>query len=204
MTHTLLRALIVTLMFFRVAPAVAQQDETGFYVGVSIGLGTSAMICEGDNIQQADCLDNGVGGKALLGYAFAPAIAAEVGVRRQTGLTRTAAIALAPRVTVNFADTFENESVMLSVLLKAPNQGNLKPFGRIGVHQFVTRRQTADPSATHFGQNGSAIFLGAGVGYSLENRNVGLRAEWERFPLPYAEWHEDDLDLLSLGVVYGF
>ena len=154
----------VTLMFFRVAPAVAQQDETGFYVGVSIGLGTSAMICEGDNIQQADCLDNGVGGKALLGYAFAPAITAEVGVRRQTGLTRTAAIALAPLVTVNYAD----------------------------------------PSATHFGQNGSAIFLGAGVGYSLENRNVELRAEWERFPLPYAEWHEDDLDLLSLGVVYGF
>lgn len=44
---------------------------------------------------------------------------------------------------------------------------------------------------------------GLGAGYAI-NRNVGLRAEWERVRVEYSGGAKEDADLLSVGVTYRF
>jgi OmpA-OmpF porin, OOP family len=72
-------------------------------------------------------------------------------------------------------------------------------FGKIGL--FIWESEASDTTGGLPFSNqadGTDISFGLGVGYSF-TRNLGLRAEWERFKLD-----DVDADLISLGVVWRF
>ena len=197
-----------TLSFTLVAVAamseapVAQEDDSGLYLGASLGVGSSAELCGSDDVYQSDCIDTASGGKVYAGYAFGRTVAAELGLRRNGEVSSTSVHPLIPDLRIQ--DTFENEGTMLSAVVYARPQSNLRPFARLGFHRFRTLRDTADATASTFGQDGGSIFYGLGLRYGSEADDVSFRAEWEVFPLPYEDWPEDELSLLSVGVVYRF
>jgi OmpA-OmpF porin, OOP family len=72
-------------------------------------------------------------------------------------------------------------------------------FGKIGlfIWEWTASDTTAGlPFSTK--DDGTDISFGLGVGYNF-TRNLGVRAEWERFKLD-----DVDADLLSIGIVWGF
>jgi OOP family OmpA-OmpF porin len=72
-------------------------------------------------------------------------------------------------------------------------------FGKIGL--FIWEAEASDVTGgVPFSEkdDGTDISFGLGVGYNF-TRNLGVRAEWERFKLDDA-----DADLLSIGIVWRF
>jgi len=80
-------------------------------------------------------------------------------------------------------------------------------FGKVGVANLkselsVTVLGVTDSTSTRH----TDVFYGVGAGYNF-TKNFGVRAEWERFRIKYSDGVEefkDNVDLLSVGVVYRF
>lgn len=72
-------------------------------------------------------------------------------------------------------------------------------FGKIGLFVWEAKASDTTAGAPFSAKNdGNDVSFGLGVGYNF-TRNLGVRAEWERFKLDDA-----DADLLSIGIVWKF
>jgi OOP family OmpA-OmpF porin len=73
-------------------------------------------------------------------------------------------------------------------------------FGKVGlfIWEAEANDQTAGIGAFSAKEDGTDISFGLGVGYHF-TRNLGVRAEWERFSTDDA-----DADLISIGLVWRF
>jgi OOP family OmpA-OmpF porin len=72
-------------------------------------------------------------------------------------------------------------------------------FGKIGLFLWDVKASDTTGGAPFSDKaDGTDISFGLGVGYNF-SRNLGVRAEWERFELD-----DTDADLLSIGIVWRF
>ncbi|MGH8692495.1 MAG: outer membrane beta-barrel protein [Burkholderiales bacterium] len=95
--------------------------------------------------------------------------------------------------------TVEVTGLNVAALGSYPVTPEFSVFGKIGL--FVWESNASDTTGGLPFSNtadGTDLSFGIGVGYSF-TRNLGVRAEWERFKLDNV-----DADLLSIGLVYKF
>jgi OOP family OmpA-OmpF porin len=75
-------------------------------------------------------------------------------------------------------------------------------YGKLGLYRAESDGSTNTGfSASH---TNTALTFGAGGRYDF-NRNFGLRVEWQRYSdVGGGEFEEDDIDMLSVGVIWKF
>jgi OOP family OmpA-OmpF porin len=166
---------------------IASHASAGGYVGGSIGQASVDLCNEARAIGATRCDDEDTGFKLIGGYNFTDNFAVEGSYAdfgsvsaRATGLHVRAdatALAIAGKGTVALSDA-------LSVFAKAG---------------FA--RWDADVSVTGIGgddDSGTDLLYGVGGEYSFSER-LAIRGEWER-----TDADGDDIDLLSIGLIYSF
>jgi OOP family OmpA-OmpF porin len=168
-------------------------QETGFYVGGSIGQAKAKDLCDAPApFVVTSCDEKATGWKAFAGYRFHRHFAIE-GTYIGTDHFSVGATFLGVPVSVK-ADA---QSLGIAALGIAPIGDRFSLFGKLGI-----LRTEAEAAASVLGQRrtlgdkGTGAHYGVGAIYHL-TRNWGLRGEWERA-------RKGDFDLLTIGVQYGF
>lgn len=198
---SLVSALAVLGMTMIAAPAAIAADmaagDAGWYAGFSAGrtdFGVSDSDLAGVGfVGSVD--DDDTGWKVYGGYQFTKNWGVEFGWV-DLGEVDAKGTVLGVPVTVKA----EVDGWTLSGVGTLPFTNNFSGFAKLGII-----RADVDAKASGGGVTGSADdtstewTAGLGVKYDF-TRNVGLRAEWERFN----DLGGDDADLLSIGVVFKF
>lgn len=164
-------------------PSVAadRTDRSGFYAGG--GLGQSSVETDGLD-------DDDTAWKVFAGYRVTAApmldLAVEGGYRDFGN----------PEQTVNGQKTeYEANGVDLYGVAIAP-VGAVDLFGKVGGIWYEQERTVSGVKV----EDDDETDLAYGVGVGTEFRNVGVRAEWERFDLNGT----DDVDMYSLNAYWRF
>ena len=159
-------------------PAAAQYRDrspalSSAYVGANIGQSKFRNACNGFT----GCDDKDTAFKLFGGYQFTPNIAAELGY---TDLGKIGGI----NVKGNAWD--------LSAVGMWPLASQISLLGRLGAYHGELKDGGSDT------KNGLTFGLGAQYDF---NRNIGVRAEWQRFNNMSSNV---DVDVLSVGALYRF
>lgn len=168
-------------------PAAAQMRSPSLssaYVGANIGQSKFKDACTG----VSDCDNKDTAFKLFGGYQFTPNIAAELGY---TDLGKAKA----------GGESLEGTAWELSAIGMWPLASQFSLLGRLGGYH-------GELKATGLGASDSktknGLTWGLGAQYDL-SRNVGLRAEWQRFNnMGGDNIVETHVDVLSLGALYRF
>lgn len=173
------------------APAAAQDQYRGFYVGGSVGMVQYKDTC--DDMQAlgaTSCDREDAGFRFFAGYSFSRYFALE-GAYVNLGNTAAAAPG-----TVFDADT---HGVDLTTVLTVPLFDRLSAFGKIGLYRL---RTTIESTGGRSGETDSGFTYGLGVGYDLGR--FGIRFEWTRYDNIRAIAGEDSADVASVGALFRF
>jgi|SRR6266850_4337429 len=173
------------------APASAQMSLSSAYIGGSLGQSKFKVDCGG--VTTCDTKDTAF--RIFGGYQVNRNFAAELG--------------WAKLGKAHFADSggsadLEASAFDLSALGAFPLGSQFSVFGRLG---FYLSKAEFSGDATG-SKNSNGITWGFGGQFDL-NRNLGLRAEWQRYNKVKAQESggtEDkgDIDALSIGVLWRF
>jgi OOP family OmpA-OmpF porin len=178
------------------------------YVGASIGQSDYKVDCTG--LTTCDTKDTGY--KLFGGYMFTRNLGVEAGWVDLGKVKATADLMIAPPVedvasiVVSGAGELKASGPFLAGIAVAPI-GSGSVFGKVGLANLkselsVTAGGVTDSTSTRH----TDVFYGVGAGYNF-TKNLAVRAEWERFRIKYSDGVEefkDNVDLLSVGVVYRF
>ncbi len=190
------------------ATALSSAALAQGYVGASIGQSDFDVDCTG--LTTCDTKDTGY--KLFGGHMFTPYLGVEGGWVDLGKVKATLDIVGPPPVedisAIVFTGSAELKSsgLFLAGIAAAPI-GNGSVFGKIGLANLkseftVTALGVSDSTSTRH----TDVFYGIGAGYNF-TKNFGVRAEWERFRIKYSDGideFKDDVDLLSVGVIYRF
>jgi OOP family OmpA-OmpF porin len=194
-----IRLASILLLALLAAPALAQ--ESGPYIGASLGQAEHGDTCEGANLS---CDEKDSAWKIYGGYQFNRFVAVEFGY---ADLGRSAAGANVGGIVVN--PTFEVTAFELSGIGFLPLLDRLALFMRLGVYRAETE---LGGTGTAFGitvpisgkESNSDLTFGLGIQYGI-TRNIGLRGEWQQYmKVGGADTGESDIDVLSLAVMFRF
>lgn len=167
-------------------PAAAQMSMNAAYIGGQLGQSKFGGDCGAPNCDTKDTSFRFFGG-----YQFTPNIAAELGY---TDLGKVKA-----DVPGLGSGEVKGTAWDLSGVFSWPIQ-QFGVFGRLGV-----ARVEAKPGGIFVGDSTSKTGLTWGLGGSYDiNRNVGLRLEFQRFRVDSGGGDTNDVDNLSIGVLYRF
>jgi len=166
-----------------VSAAQAVEPVLGPYIGVS---GTQARF-DKDAFDIDDVDDEDTGWKGIAGYRFAPFFGAELSY-------------------VDFGETDAPEDViggpfranakaLTAFGLGIVPVGPVELFGKLGGSRVKSRGRIG---GADFSEADTKLAYGAGVQLAL--RNVGLRAEWEKFDTDTI----GNLKVVSVGITYTF
>lgn len=177
--------------FTAAAPAAAQ--DSGVYLGASLGAGTARTTCNGIT---GTCDDSDTGYKLFGGYQVNRNFAWEAGYAYLGDVTATGTDALG--TPVSFEKT--NKALDFSGIVTLPVNDRFAVFGRLGIYRSqVERRGTSSGSA-----HNASFTWGAGLRFDL-GRAFAVRAEWQNYPdIGNDSIGKDDIDLLTLGLVMRF
>ena len=159
------------------APAAAQ--DTGFYVGASLGAAKAKQICG----NAANCDPDETAIKGLVGYQLHRNLAVEGGYqyfgmfsRDSRGLSASALDAVA--------------------VGSWPVMNQLAVYGKAGVY-------FADMKSKPLGEQNSGLTYGLGAEYAL-SPTIGLRGEWQRYDNVGGGdlGFKTDIDVLSAAIVW--
>lgn len=90
----------------------------------------------------------------------------------------------------------------IAALGSFPINEQFSVFGKIGLFIWDVEASDVTGGVPFSAKNdGTDISFGLGVGYNF-TRNLGVRAEWERFKVELAD--KADADLISIGIVWRF
>lgn len=171
-------------------PAAAQMSNA--YIGGSIGQSKYNVDCP----SPLSCDDKDTAFRLFGGYEFNRNIAAEIGY---------ADMGKAKLTGPGGSDELAATAFDLSAILKWPFAGGFNVFGRLGVYAGKLELSGVDTGS----KNSTNLTYGLGGGYDF-NKNLGLRAEWQRYSKMKlrndATGVEDDgdVDALSIGVLWRF
>jgi opacity protein-like surface antigen len=166
-----------------VSAVQAAEPVLGPYIGVS---GTQSRF-DTDRFDIDDIDDEDTGWKGIAGYRFAPFFAAETAY-------------------VDFGETDAPEDViggpfranakaLTAFGLGIVPLGPVELFGKLGASRVKSRGRIG---GSDFSDADTKLAYGAGVQLAL--RNVGLRAEWEKFDTQTL----GNLKVVSVGLTYTF
>ena len=173
-------------------PAAAQTSGSSAYIGGSFGQSKYGIDCGG-----LTCDDKDAAFRLFGGYQFTRNIAAELGY---------ADLGKAKVTGPGGSDELAATAWDLSGVFMWPftNTG-FNVFGRLGLYygkMSLSGLDTGDKSTTN-------LTYGLGGGYDF-NKNLGLRAEWQRYSKMKARndktgaEDDGDVDSLSIGVLWRF
>ena len=175
-------------------PAAAQ--ETGLYVGGSIGYAQYKDIC--DAVSPAvTCDDNDTAWRAFGGYQFNRHFALEFGF---ANLGESSGSGAPGSFSVEAKEAFD-----LSGVFNMPVATSLALLLRIGAHRTRTTidEQLQGFGTVHEAKTGSSFTYGLGAEYALGK--VGVRAEWMRYDnIDSGQRGETDVDVFSVGALFRF
>jgi opacity protein-like surface antigen len=177
------------------SPAIA-QDVSGIYLGASGGYAWHKDACKN---QPIPCGSTDPAVRLFAGYRFNSAVSLE-GAYAHLGEVEGAGT-----VPAGDARLFRQvNSWDASGVFAVPIAGRLNGLGKLGVYRARTKRDfTVAGAAEHFGGTNSGFTYGAGLGYDLGR--IGVRAEWQRWEnVGTSSTGEDDVDVLSLGLLFRF
>ena len=189
----MLRIILLAVASLVAAPAAAQ----GFYVGAHFGEATYKGSC--DDVSTCDNSDTAW--RVLGGYQFNQNFAIEAGYadlgeisgRDNTGFGTGTATAQATAM-----------DVVAVVMLPLANRFGL--YGKAGIYRAEVDTHVSLPGlgSDSASESNNGFTFGAGVSFSLA-QNIALRGEWQRYrEVGGDETGEDDIDVLSVGVVFRF
>lgn len=188
----MVRAIVLASAAVFAAPAFAQ----GFYVGGHVGQASYADTCDEISGPGITCDDSDTGFKILGGYEFTPHLAVEVAY---TDLGEVSA--RGP------GGTFSAEATAFEVVgvgtLPLGNRFSL--YGKAGIYRgdVDARLDTVLLTGSASDSNTDLTF-GAGVRFDL-TKQASLRVEWQRYAsVGGDDTGEDDIDFLSVGVIFQF
>lgn len=179
--------LFLALIF---ASALAQAQDSGLYLGASLGTSKLKEWCTGETptIRFTACEDSDTSWKLLGGYRFNRYVAAEaayVNWGEVTASTNTGAQVAA-----------KQRSYGLAAVGTLPLGERFELFGKAGflMTEQDTRRITPSPSTVN--RDETELHYGLGARF-LFTRNWAARAEWENT-------EKLKVEMLSIGVEYRF
>ena len=179
----------------------AWSQEAGFYVGGAVGQAEHKDACEGANIS---CDEKDSAWKIFGGYQINRNLAVELGY---ADLGESAASGTVGAITVDAR--FEVTVFELSAVGMLPIMDRLSLFGRAGLYRSDvelsgTGRLGATTVPVSSSDDNIDFTFGLGVRYDV-TRNIGVRAEWQRYlGVGGDDTGESDIDLLSIGVLFRF
>lgn len=188
----MLRFVLVSIAALAAAPAFAQ----GLYVGGHFGQVRYANTCDEIGGSGVTCDDSDTGFRVLGGYQFTPHVAAEVAY---TDLGELSASGPGGTASVEVS-AFEVVAVATM-----PVAERFSLYGKAGVYRGeVDVRIDTVLLTDSASESNTDLTFGAGVRFDF-TQQASLRVEWQRYPdLGGDETGEDDVDFLSLGVLFRF
>lgn len=94
--------------------------------------------------------------------------------------------------------TVEADGFHASLVGSLPTTNQFSFTGRVGLFRWDAGGVCSGAFSASGSDSGTDLTFGVGMRYDM-TKTVGLRAEWDRFDVD-----EDDVDMLSLGVVFQF
>jgi OOP family OmpA-OmpF porin len=184
-------------------PAAAQSSLSGFYVGAGVGQSKAKDWCGGGGFDSCD--DKKTAWKVFGGYQISPNIAVEAGYAK---LGKFTASFTDPTLGL-LTDEAKVSAWEASALAGLPLAGGLSIFGRLGIYRGTVRESTN--FAGDFSHDNNDFTYGAGLGFDV-TRNVGVRAEWQRYnkmgggdvALGAGVGQKSDVDVLGISALWRF
>jgi len=171
-------------------PAAAQ--EPGWYAGFSVGNSQAGDACSGAG-GGISCEDTTTTWKLIGGYQVNRNFAVELGYTPRLASAKASGFGL--------TDEIKSSALELVAIPSVPI-GDFSLFGKIGVYTAKTDETTN--FAGDRSENNTDFTFGAGVGYQF-HRNFSARLEWQRYSkVGGGDIGKEDIDALSLGLLYRF
>jgi OmpA-OmpF porin, OOP family len=201
MKHGRLAVAILGLAAAAAATPAVAQDDKGLYLGASVGYVQFKNICKEALVP---CDEQDTGYRGYLGYQFNRYVAAEFGYGNLGSATGEGPL---PGGTGKFEaevkDVFD-----LSAMFSIPVTNRLFGLGRVGFYRARATVEMDGPfpgiaSPSHEAGTSTGFTYGLGAEYRLGW--LGLRAEWQRYDnVGVGSTGEDDIDVMSIGVLFRF
>lgn len=189
----MLKALGIALLF--VALGASAQDR-GLYLGGHLGQMKAKSTCDEFSGTGISCDDTDMSWKILGGYRVNKNFAAELGFIKFGEVKATG-----PAGTVS-AELHAFDLVGVGVL---PLADRFSVYGKLGLYHgtvdAVVRTITVNENVS---DDATDLTYGFGVAFDV-TRQVTLRAEWQKYnDIGGNNTGKDDIDLISLGVLFRF
>jgi len=185
--------------------AFAQEAAQGFYAGVSLGEARFPNACSANaGVTLSNCNDSNTTWKLFGGHQFSPNFAWEVGYN-DFGRVSSDAVASVGGSMVAGSAKVEATAWELSGIGSLPLASQFSIYGKLGAYYAKTKSSTNLPGVSTSATNHNSNFtFGLGARYDF-TKNIGLRAEWQRFPKVGADFtSKGDIDVLAIGGLYRF
>lgn len=180
----------------------AWSQDAGFYLGASIGRSKAKDTC--DDSGAFSCDDTDTAWKIFAGYQFNRHLAVEAGYTDLGEVTLSAASG-----TSSVRGTIELSAFELMAVGSFPVADRFSLYGKLGLYRAETEQKlqvtlgTLTVSDNKTEKNADLTFA-FGARFDI-TRNLGVRAEWQRYlDVGGGEIGEDDVDVLSVGLLYRF
>ena len=185
--------IVLVLGLAAAAPAAAQ--DSGLYLGASLGTGKSKNTCEGI---AGNCDDTDTAYKLFGGYQINRNLAWEVGYGYLGDVTASGTFAGVP---LDFEVT--NKALDFSGIVTLPVNERFAVFGRLGIYRSQVELR-GNLGTLQGGDHNTSFTWGLGMRFDL-GRAFAVRAEWQHYPnIGGDNAGVDDMDLLTLGLVMRF
>ncbi|HUF22216.1 MAG TPA: outer membrane beta-barrel protein [Burkholderiales bacterium] len=175
--------------------------QSGVYLGASIGQSKFSDSCKDEaGVILSSCDNKDTGFKLFGGYMFNPNLGVEVGYVNLGEITASGTFLGTP-----FTAAIETTGFTAHAVGVLPLNEQFSLLGKLGLIRW-----DADASVSAGGVSGSVsedgidFALALGAQYNI-SRSLGVRAEWDFYKdLGNNETGEDDVHLLSVGIVFSF
>jgi len=180
----------------------AWSQDAGFYLGASIGQSKAKDTC--DDSGAISCDDTDTAWKIFAGYQFNRHFAVEAGYTDLGEVSLSAASG-----TSSVRGTIGLSAFELMAVGSFPVADRFSLYGKLGLYRAETEQKlqvtlgTLTVSDNKTEKNADLTFA-FGARFDV-TRNLGIRAEWQRYlNVGGGEIGEDDVDVLSVGVLWRF
>lgn len=182
------RAVLATLAFVAAlafAGPASAQGMSGFYVGGTIGQSEAKDACEG----LANCDDKDTAWRLLGGFQLGTILGVEVGYH-DLGEVSAPGIGL------------ESNVWELVGVARLPLANAFSVYGKAGAYRAKVEGTGA---LSGLDETNNDFTFGFGVQFDI-SPTLGLRGEWQRYSDMGGDdvGGESDVDVLSVGVIFGF
>ncbi len=208
MSKGILKASCILIPLIFTSAAIA--DDKGLYVGGSLGYSSidtlsggeiDALLATGGITSTSSVDDSDLGWKFFAGFNFNQYFGIEMAYV-DLGEAEASSVITAPTAGTA-AIAAEADGFSFAAVGRYPLSNNIDVFGKVGVFAWdVEGTGNVTSGATTVALNGDTdgtdVMFGVGGEYEI-TKNIGVRAEWERYKLD-----SDDVDLFSIGLEYDF